>query len=226
MAVKDEIKEQQQKLRGKGLKEKFQYFFEYYKWQTIAIIIATFFIVVLTKDVILNLRDPYLYGVFINSSGTLDTESVIPDFAAYANINTAKTPITLETNLSYSSGENNTSIDIYTPTKIMALSESSDVDFMLCDLDAMNNFSSPGYFIDIRQVLTDSQIEQYKDFFYYQEDEELGSIPVGIKVSNSPFLSQTNSFQGDAYFAVFYTSKNKQNAVQFLEFMYEKGTSQ
>lgn len=226
MAVNDEIREQRQKLKGKGIRAKAEYFWEYYKWHTIAVLVTAIFLSILIKDVIANKQQPYLYGLFVNASATFDTDAVIPDLASYTEVKTSKHPIILESNLTYNKELSDTTIDMYTPPKIMALSESGDVDFMVCDLDAMEYYAGPAYFEDIRNVLTDEQISKYEDDFYYYEYDDLGSIPVGIKITDAPLFSKTTAYEGDVYFAVFYTSERKQNAISFLNFSYSDAVTE
>ena len=50
MAMRDEVKEQQQKLKGKSVREKLEYFWDYYKVHTIVVLFAAFAIGIFIKD--------------------------------------------------------------------------------------------------------------------------------------------------------------------------------
>ena len=52
MAMRDEVREQQNKLKGKTFKEKLNYFWDYYKVHTIALVFAIIVISVFVKDIV------------------------------------------------------------------------------------------------------------------------------------------------------------------------------
>ena len=51
MAVRDEIREQRQKLKGQGFKAHWDYFWEYYKIHTIVAVCALIFIITIVRDI-------------------------------------------------------------------------------------------------------------------------------------------------------------------------------
>ena len=65
MSVHEEIREQQKKLKGQGIKAHLQYFWDYYKIHTIVALAAIIFIVVLVKDVTNN--KPYAFYALLSS---------------------------------------------------------------------------------------------------------------------------------------------------------------
>ena len=77
MSVRDEIKEQQKKLKGQGFKAHWDYFWEYYKIHTIVAIVVLIFVIITIRDVTDN--KPYaVYSMFINNRG-MDTQTILQD---------------------------------------------------------------------------------------------------------------------------------------------------
>ena len=66
MAMRDEVREQQNKLKGKTFKEKLNYFWDYYKVHTIASVFAIIVISVFVKDIVTN-KDNAFSAVILNS---------------------------------------------------------------------------------------------------------------------------------------------------------------
>ncbi len=66
MAMRDEVREQQNKLKGKTFKEKLNYFWDYYKVHTIALVFAIIVISVFVKDIVTN-KDNAFSAVILNS---------------------------------------------------------------------------------------------------------------------------------------------------------------
>ena len=52
MAMRDEVREQQNKLKGKTFKEKLDYFWDYYKVHTIVLVFSIVVISVFVKDIV------------------------------------------------------------------------------------------------------------------------------------------------------------------------------
>ena len=69
MAVRDEIREQRQKLKGQGFKAHCEYFWEYYKIHTIVAVVAIILLVTFIRD-IAN-RKPYALSDLLNAQAHL-----------------------------------------------------------------------------------------------------------------------------------------------------------
>ena len=65
--VQDEIHEQHLKVKDMTFKEKLAYFWDYYKYHTLAAILIVFFAITLGHD-ILSAKDYGFYGVMLNIS--------------------------------------------------------------------------------------------------------------------------------------------------------------
>ena len=102
-SVMDEIREQHKKMKGKSLKEKFQYFWEYYRVATLVTILVAVFLGNLIYTVA-TAKDNALYAVFVNGYTDMDTEEYMAGFDEYAQIDTKNYSTTLETNFTLGFG--------------------------------------------------------------------------------------------------------------------------
>ena len=80
-SVHDEVKEQQQKLKGKPFKEKWAYFWEYYKIQTIVVIAVLAFAGNLIYTFATR-KDTVMEAAFVNCymNTEVDSDTMIADF--------------------------------------------------------------------------------------------------------------------------------------------------
>ena len=90
-SVSDEIKAQHKKLAGKTPKEKFQYFWEYYRIPTLVTILVAAFAANLIYTIV-TAKDSALSVLFINGYSEMDTEAFMSGFDEYAQIDTRNTP--------------------------------------------------------------------------------------------------------------------------------------
>ena len=103
MAMRDEVREQQNKLKGKTFKEKLNYFWDYYKVHTIALVFAIIVISVFVKDIVTN-KDNAFSAVILNSYAHDTQEGFQADFAAYAGIDTDTYSCLIDTSATFSVG--------------------------------------------------------------------------------------------------------------------------
>ena len=224
-SIMDEIREQHKKMKGKGLKEKLAYFWEYYRFATIVTLVVIFFVGNLIYT-IATAKDSAFYAVFVNGYTDMDTEEYMNGFNEYAQIDTKKYSTTLETN--YTLDENST--DTYTIANIQKLTAqvaAKQLDVMVADSDTFNRYAGNGYLGDLRQFIPEDTLSAYSDRFIYTDipdDEVSEEVPVGIQIADAPLLQETQAYAGqdEVYFGVFINSQHGDNAGKFLEYIYQQ----
>ncbi len=157
MSVHDEIKEQRKKLKGKGFKAHWDYFWEYYKIHTIIAVIVLIFVITLIRDIANN--KPYaLNALFINNQGS-DTQAYIQNgFAEYAGIDTNTEAVLVDTS-NYLSNTLD-SAAVATSEKIMALLSAKELDVMVADGITLYHYGAQETFIDLREVFSKDELEE------------------------------------------------------------------
>ena len=158
MAVHDEIRQQQKKLKGQGFKAHWDYFWEYYKIHTIVAVIAIIFVVTFISD-IANKKPYALYAMFINNQGLETQDYLQKNFAAEAGIDTNTEAVLVDTASNYLSN----SIDsaaVATSEKIMALLAAKELDVMVADDQVLYHYAAQETFMDLRDVLSADELKK------------------------------------------------------------------
>lgn len=163
-SIRDEVKLQRAKMKDKPFKEKVKYFWKYYKIHTIITIGVLLFVFSLVHS-IANKKTNVFLCFTINSYG-LDSEVISQSFADYAGIDTAKYDCFIST--SYSLQPKLT--DTYALTASQAIDvqiASGSLDAMMVDSACFYEYALQSYFVDLRDVLSDADLEKYEPYFYY-----------------------------------------------------------
>lgn len=168
--VQDEIREQQQKLKGKSLKEKLQYFWYYYKVHTIVIICVVVFLVTMLHD-ILSAKDYIFYGITLNAVD-LSGDSMEQAFGEYAGLDleTYECFIDTDSTLSYRTA---TQYDMATSQKLIALVQTKDLDVMVFDSEIYNNYANNGMAADLTTLYTPEELQKYEGRLYYVDKAQI-----------------------------------------------------
>lgn len=220
-SVHDEVKEQQQKLKGKPFKEKWAYFWEYYKIQTIVVIAVLAFAGNLIYTFATR-KDTVMEAAFVNCymNTEVDSDTMIADFEQYADIDTSSDCAAINRDM-YVDYENSDQYSYANVQKIIAMISGKTLDALITDDTYMDHNLEAGLFCDLHQYFTDEELAQYGDQVIYKDlpdDNTDGEIPIGISVSRSKYLltDQTN-----AWFTIPANCQHPENAKKFLEFMLE-----
>lgn len=168
--VQDEIREQQQKLKDKSLKDKLQYFWYYYKVHTVVVICVVIFLVTMLRD-ILSARDYAFYGIMLNAVN-LSGDSMEEAFGEYAglDLDTYECFIDTDSTLSYRTA---TQYDMATSQRLIALVQTKDLDAMVFDSEIYNNYANNGMVADLTTLYTPEELQKYEDRLYYVDKAQI-----------------------------------------------------
>ncbi|MCM1126362.1 MAG: hypothetical protein NC429_07805 [Lachnospiraceae bacterium] len=188
--VQDEIRQQQQKLKGRPFKEKLQYFWYYYKIHTIVILAVIFFGITLIHD-ITSAKDYIFYGVMLNAV-QLSEEGMENAFSEYAGLDadTYECFIDTSSTLSYRTA---TQYDMATSQKLIALVQTKDLDAAVFDSEVYNNYANNGLFLDLSTVFTAEELQKYEDYLYYIDKAEVDRADEDTDYVNEDLLSSAES---------------------------------
>lgn len=170
MALMSEFQEERDAVLKHGTwKQKASYIWEYYKWHIIipivAIVTVTCFIVqvVTAPDILLN-------GVLLNvypSESSVGTDDILKEFYQQQNINSKDEEISLNSSLYYSATDS--SFNYESSQALMTWAAAGQIDFMTGDSDTLTDLAYRGYFMDLREILTEEQISTYEPYFLYMD---------------------------------------------------------
>ncbi len=221
-SINDEIREQRHKLKGKSAKEKWLYFWEYYRFPTlIGIVVAA--IVINIAYSIITAKTDILTVDFVNcyTPTDYDTETMGLDFMDFAGIDPKENNVILETNVYIDFEGDETEFSVANVQKITALVSAGSLDAFLSDDFFIDYAKDAGTFADLSETLPPELLERYRDRLYYTdvEDDEKGEIPIGIDVRDCNFLL---SNELPAYFCMTSNTQHPDEAICFLTFLMDR----
>ncbi len=165
MSVHEEIREQQKKLKGQGLKAHLQYFWDYYKIHTVVAIAAIIFIVVLIKDIKGN--KPYaFYAMMLNSNSSSAEDVLEQEFIEYSGIDTNEYSCFIDTSATYNPSVID-EVTLATSQKIMANLSAAEIDVIAADKNMFLYYAYQDIYTDLRTLYDDAFLSKYKDNIYY-----------------------------------------------------------
>ena len=165
MPVMDEFKEERNSLRDKPLKDKLNYFWDYYKWHTILTLLAVIIGTSLIRD-ILTRKDSALFAILLNAYPLSDDMSGFTDqYAEYAGIDTGKYDVVFNDTLRM--GDETDEASLNASQMIMVHVASRDMDIMTMDTPNFNSYAYNGAYMDLRDILTPEQIAAYQNRLFY-----------------------------------------------------------
>lgn len=172
MPVMDEFREEREAMKTASLKEKWQYFLDYYKWYVIGGAIAIAFFGTLIHDMV-TAKDWTFYGFFINAYNTDEASDAF--FNAFAE----KAQLDLE---NYAADIDDTmSLDLNSMSEVTMTSNekmtvymaAGDVDFVAADETTFSHYATNETFFDITTILSPEQLEKYEPYIYYVDMAEV-----------------------------------------------------
>lgn len=165
MAVMDEFREEREALKNGTFKQRTAYFWCYYKWHVI-ITIAVIAIVSSFVYEIVTQKDDAFYGVFLNSFAMDNADQYMQDFAASMGIDTEKYNVGLDNSL-FISKEGMDQSTMAAVQKLMVYIAAAEIDVVASDTETFEQYANNNNFADLREVLSQEQLEKYEPYLYY-----------------------------------------------------------
>lgn len=247
MPLMDEFKEEREALKHGTPKQKLRYFWDYYKWHTIAAIAAILILIFSIREIVTR-KDTAFYACFLNLTRydyTMDEAESVIAFAEFAGINTDKYKVFFDTSIQTGTG---TIADNDSSQKLFAYLFAAEIDVMVSDLDSILIYAYQGDFYDMRDFLSEEQFAACQNAFYYIDGAVLAEVKAASEsndLSYSPVypdpllpdrmkdpipagvvLRDDNPLAKDYYFyekkgavSVLINTKRPELALKFLDFV-------
>lgn len=253
MPVMDEFREEREALKNESFKKKAEHFFYYYKWHVIITLAALIFAGSLAHD-ILTAKEYALYGVFLNTYAEQSAVAeMMNEVATRLEVDTDKFVVDIDTTLSIGTSDNaytSTEVSYTSQQKLMAYMAASEIDFIAADQTTFLNYASTDTFHDLREIMTEAQIEKYEPYFFYADMEEVRKkeeeaangnfdyimreydpsdpdtcvdpVPVAIYIHSSSKVTNLCTFREELIPMGFVAnSQHLDNALYFLDYLFE-----
>ena len=179
----DRIKEDYQKVKDKPAKEKWEFFWDYYKIPAICILLA---IVLVVQGILsaANQKQIVFSGFCINCKISLNEDLFWDGFYESAGIDSQTQTAACYSDVQIMPGQ--TQLNTSTIQRIIAGCSIQDVDFIAGDPYAFQvcAYTSQRLFVDLREFLDEETLAKHADRLYYMDDAiiDLLNAPVGEQV--------------------------------------------
>ncbi|MDE7417462.1 MAG: hypothetical protein K2N44_14375 [Lachnospiraceae bacterium] len=220
-SMHDEIREQNAKLKGAPLKEKYAYFKEYYLKTTIVALIAVILVAYLAYSILTAPSDTAFAAFFYNDTGDSSSTELVDGFVQYMNIDTKEHEAYIDATMNYMPDASD--YDAYMGLeKSMAVISTGELDVIVGDTATLDYFARSECLHDITTILPDDLLAQFEDKLYYVESGGSAErIPVGVYVTDSPKLNQYYYYVDKEPILGFVINSNSMdNAIAFLRYIY------
>ena len=180
MTIFEHIKKQHENIKSKPKEERWSYFWDYYKWHTLAVILA---IAILIQGVvsIVNKKEIVFSGILLNCMLNIDDDAFLEGFYDHAGIDGKKQEAAFYTDILLT--DKNTKTDVTSFQRIMAGIATKETDLIVGQKE---NFQLCAYntsrmLKDLRTFLDADTLTQFADRLYYIDGAVLEklSAPVG-----------------------------------------------
>lgn len=171
-SVGDEIREERRKAMSRmNTKEKFAYFWGYYKVHALVTVV----ILIAASSLIyhyVTYKDYGFYALLLNA-GPSDASEGIPDlwaseFQEYAGIDPDEYEVYIDTSMEISS----TDVSQYTMAsqqKLVAMLQTGSISTIIADTRTFEQYAQTELFANLEDVLSAEETGKYKPYFYYTD---------------------------------------------------------
>lgn len=248
MPVMDEFREERESIKHGTLRQKYQYFKDYYRLPLIIFLVASVFIGSLIYQFVTS-KDSAFYAVLLNCSSYDENEWFTEEYAQLAGIDLNQLDVMLDSGIYYK--VNSIDQDSYiTSQKLETYVGAGQLDVMLGAGDEFAYYANSILFRDMREVLSPEQIQKYEPYFYYVDAalwDAAGSIsndsgldfsdipnprnpqemehpiPVAIYVESSETLNRAYYFKNaedGIAIGIYANAPHLDNALNFIDYLF------
>ena len=207
----------------KGLNNKIQYIWDYYKLWVIGIVAFIVVLIYFLTQLNARNRDYWFYLVLANTMEDVGTGSELyKGYTEYAGFDLSEKDVVFNNQIYFDYLMNVTG-NTYFDTFIV-YAEAGTLDAVTMETDSLAALGQTGRLMNLDDEAASSLKEKYKDRLIYFEttDEEGNDIeyPVGIDISDSILMERYSIYAGSCGIGLGYKSENIEAVEKFLEYIY------
>lgn len=210
--IREEIRSDLRKMKGKPFRKKIEYFFIYYKVP----LIITVAVIAMLISVYYTRSHSKSYGFhanFINANNTISDDAFNQEFGEIIEIDTDHFIVSVDSSL-YIGGTSQQSIS--STEKLAGEINSEILDVCIMPKSLFLTYAKEGCYGNLQDYLTQEQIEEYSDLFIFQDD-----IPIGIKAENFSRLQKADLYTEETspVFGIIYNAPHNTECSKFLDYL-------
>ena len=220
-SLRDEIHLQKQQIEQLTFSKKIEYYWQLYKIHIIVTVLLACIFGSLLHPII-HQKETVLSIAYINAFPNVEDEVIIDDFENYLHLNTEKQQVLLDSTYYIDKDSTSPYAQNYSQ-KFSANATAGKFDVVLADVSNFDYFGNQGFFQDLSTILSDDELEKYRERIYYIDfpnDDSDQKIPIGIKINKSNKICKTSCYPNmDAYWGVITDTKRIDAALSFLNYI-------
>lgn len=203
------------------VREKIEHIWEYYKLAVFGIIAGVALIIYIIMKILNPDPDMILGVTLVNSYSRMtgESENIFEQYLLDNGYNPEEETISVNESLYISEGGMGQS-DMASLQALMAWTSVGEIDILAGDENVMNMLGNSGGLLEMEEVLTPAQMEQYGDRLYTTKDPETGQEYVcALKLPEGNLLNKAGYYNGDVWVGIPSTSKRQELAIKIFNYI-------
>lgn len=216
--IKQRIDKLCQDMEPMTFREKVDHLWTYYYWVLIVLALAVVLVCIIVSSVKNLSTEVLVSGVFVNADIGLDGRSYLDDLYFEKLNGIPEKQQILITDINFQDPNTTEQVEFtYNATmRLMAMLSAKEVDYMVMDKLGLEYYLGQDIFADLRELLSDEDLEKWKDDLIYLTYKEDGvTIPVAINIRNTTFGQKYLTTEKDHYIG-FATNTPRPEACKLL----------
>lgn len=222
---KKPVKEQMTPFKDLTFSEKVHYIWEYYKYFMLAAVLV---IIAVVSFVISFQRNNYTTAfsmVIIDGKMTgydTGTDAITTGFTGYLGIDGKKDRVECDYNYSLIPKLLDQDVSA-SQQKIYTLASTGSIDGYIASSDYIDYFSTDKepFLTDLREVLTDKELETLAGKIIYYTKEDGTKIPIALDLTDTKIKTETDFTMDNPCYGIVVTAPNLENAVAFIRYAFD-----
>ncbi len=225
MAKMDEFREEREAMKNAPLKDRLAYFWEYNKLETTIAVVAIISVISIAVT-ILGKKDVLLEGMILNRFWTemegSGCDSISEDYIAYRGLDYDECEIMLNGSQNYFPGNGDKLIEenVNVMQLIAASCAGQALDFIIAEPATLHEFDMGEYFLDLRLVLTEEQMQAYDEYLIYSEINT--DVPIMLDITGCEKVEEVYAYKHDTLaFGVIANAPHMEELISFADYLME-----
>ena len=222
---KKPVKEQMTPFKDLTFSEKVHYIWEYYKYFMLAAVLV---IIAVVSFVISFQRNNYTTAfsmVIIDGKMTgydTGTDAITTGFTGYLGIDGKKERVECDYNYSLIPKLLDQDVSA-SQQKIYTLASTGSIDGYIASPDYIDYFytDKEPFLTDLREVLTDKELETLAGKIIYYTKEDGTKIPIALDLTDTKIKTETDFTMDNPCYGIVVTAPNLENAVAFIRYAFD-----
>ena len=222
MTLKEEAREEKEKLKHMSWKDRIWYIWEYYKFHMLFLLIAIMILWIIGTALYRQSFTTRLSIAIINdrSGGNSSSDPLMAGLRETLNCK-KKDMIEINEGLFLDTNEETMSQYSYASmVKIAALVSGGMLDIMIADEATIRHYESVDAYMDLRNLLPETLYSQLEDQLLYTEAGDGQEIPVAVSLENSSLKDDTGIVMDPPYLAVISNTQHTEDILSAISYLF------